>query len=249
MKISIITVVFNASETIGASLASLREQNYPQVEHIIIDGASTDGTLDILNKSMSKSAILVSESDRGIYDALNKGLKISSGEIIGFLHADDVFANSSVLSDIAFAFSDPSVEGVYGDLVYVDKYNIEKVIRRWRSSSFSYNLLGAGWMPPHPTLFVRREWYVRIGGFNDKYRIAADYLSILKLFSIPEFKTVYLNKVLVQMRLGGTSNHSFSAIFKKSYEDWMVLRSVGFCRFSALKALILKNFTKIFQFL
>ncbi|QWE04801.1 glycosyltransferase family 2 protein [Polynucleobacter sp. JS-JIR-II-50] len=249
MKISIITVVFNASETIATSVASLRDQNYPHIEHIIIDGASTDGTLDILKKSISESAILISESDGGIYDALNKGLKMSSGEVIGFLHADDIFAGHNVLSDVAAAFLDSSVEGVYGDLVYVDRLKVQKVIRRWRSTSFSRDLLGAGWMPPHPTLFVRRKWYEQIGGFNDEYRIAADYLSILKLFSIPEFKTVYLNKVLVRMRMGGASNHSLAIIFKKSCEDWAALRSVGFCRFDALKALLLKNFSKIFQFL
>lgn len=249
VKISIITVVFNAVETIPTSIASLRMQNYPEIEHIVIDGASTDGTLAILQKSLPESTILISEQDGGIYDALNKGLKISSGDVIGFLHADDIFAYPSVLSDVAAAFLDSSVQGVYGDIVYVDRLKAHKVVRRWRSSSFSMRLLSSGWMPPHPTLFVRRGWYERIGGFNDKYRISADYLSILRLFSIPEFKTVYINKVLVQMRLGGASNKSLSGIFRKSSEDWMALRSIGYSRHRAMKTLFLKNLTKIFQFL
>lgn len=249
MKISIITAVYNASETIVDSIASLRQQNYLNIEHIIVDGASTDGTLEIIKKSISDSSILISEADDGIYDALNKGIEKASGEIIGFLHADDLLANPTVLSDIADAFSDSSIDCVYGNLIYVDKKDINKIIRRWKSKNFSKSLLNMGWMPPHPTLFMRRKCYMKFGGFDANFKISADYQYVLRLFSSPKFKSVYLDKVLVQMRVGGASNKSLASILRKSYEDWLALRSIGYGVASSLKALFFKNFLKIIQFL
>jgi glycosyltransferase len=168
--------------------------------------------------------------------------------VVGFLHADDLYASDEVLSKIADAFEDPEVCAVYGDLEYVSQQDTSKVIRRWQSKSFKKQDLDRGWMPAHPTLYVRREWYAQIGGFDTSYRIAADYLSILKLFMNPEFKTVYIPNVLVTMRLGGASNQSLKAIIKKTKEDWRVLRSCGFKSLNALRAIMWKNLSKLTQF-
>lgn len=191
----------------------------------------------------------MSEPDRGIYDALNKGIERTSGDVVGFLHADDLYAHRDVLAHVAAAFqADSAICAVYGDLQYVRKDNTAEVVRRWKSSPFTPTRLAWGWMPPHPTLYVRREWYERIGGLDTRYRIAADYLSILQLFSQPDFKAVYLPEVMVTMRLGGASNRSLNAIVRKSCEDWNALRSTRVGAFGGLGALVWKNLSKIGQF-
>jgi glycosyltransferase involved in cell wall biosynthesis len=191
---------------------------------------------------------LVSEPDHGIYDALNKGIARASGEVIGFLHADDMYANSNVLAYVAQAFVDPAVCAVYGDLHYSRKDDMSQVVRVWHSSLFTPQRLAWGWMPPHPTLYVRREWYERIGGFDTRYRISADYLSILQMFSHADFKSVYLPEVLVKMRIGGASNKSLKNILRKSAEDWRALRSSGVGALGGAGALVWKNLSKLGQF-
>ena len=191
---------------------------------------------------------LVSEPDNGIYDALNKGIGLASGDVIGFLHADDFFAHKDVLSDVARAFEDPSVCAVYGNLQYVRKEDTSQIVRSWASCSFESNLLRRGWMPPHPTLYVRREWYERIGGFDVNYRIAADYYSVLQLFSQTDFKALHIPEVLVKMRVGGASNRSLKNIILKSREDYDALRRSDFELLPALIALGIKNFSKFIQF-
>jgi len=188
----------------------------------------------------------VSEPDRGIYDALNKGIARASGDVVGFLHADDVYASPDVLARVAEAFADPSVAAVHGDLQYVRKDDTARVVRHWRSSPFSPDRLRRGWMPPHPTLYVRREWYERIGGFDTRYRIAADYHSILRLFSQPGFRSAYVPEVFVKMRLGGASNRSLRNIVRKSREDLEALRRTGV---GGVGTLTWKNLGKIGQFL
>lgn len=249
MKISVITTVYNAKETIVDCLDSVAEQTYCHREHIVIDGGSSDGTLTLLQQRYEQLTDLVSEPDDGIYDGLNKGIALATGEVIGFLHSDDVFTSKHVLKKVASIFeADDSVSAVYGDLLYVQRSMPDRVIRTWQSSSFVPHLLKQGWMPPHPTLYVRREWYELIGGFDTRYRIAADYFSILELFAQPNFKTVYLPEVMIKMRLGGLSNHSLGALFQKSSEDWDALRRSGFGILDATRALILKNLTKVQQF-
>jgi glycosyltransferase involved in cell wall biosynthesis len=248
IKISIITVTWNCAKTLPDCLASVASQNYANREHIIVDGESTDGTIEVINQHIDQIAVFKSEGDKGIYDALNKGLKLATGNVVGFLHADDFFASAAALSKIAQTFEDPTVCAVYGDLEYVSQQDTSKVIRRWQSKPFNRLDLGWGWMPAHPTLYVRRDWYTKIGGFDISYRIAADYLSILKLFTQSGFKTEYIPNVLVTMRLGGASNKSIKAIFKKSEEDWRALRSCGFSMSSALRAIIWKNLRKLSQF-
>lgn len=248
MKISIISATWNCAETIRDCLESVSSQSYLEREHVVIDGASDDGTVDFLLGVREKLSYFVSEPDQGIYDALNKGIASSTGDVIGFLHADDLYAHTHVLRDVANAFSDPAVCAVYGDLQYVRKDDPAVVVRHWKSSEFTPSRLAWGWMPPHPTLYVRREWYDRIGGFDTGYRIAADYFSILRLFSQPGFKAVYLPEVMVQMRLGGASNRSLSNIIRKSREDLDALHRSKIGAFGGLGALLWKNASKLGQF-
>jgi len=249
VKISVVTATWNSAHTLADCLASIKQQSYDNVEHVIIDGASTDGTIDLVNRHIGQITTFKSEKDEGIYDALNKGICLTTGDVVGFLHADDFYASKDVLSQVAKIFEDSAVCAVYGDLEYVSKGDIGKVIRRWRGKPFNRHELGWGWMPAHPTLYVRREWYLRIGDFDVNYRIAADYRSILKLFTLPGFKAVYIPEVLVTMRLGGSSNGSLAAIIRKTKEDWLALRSCGFPFFIAIRAIVWKNLSKLEQFL
>ena len=233
-------------DTIDACMDSVAAQQFPEREHVMIDGNSQDGTVERLHARRDQLAVLVSEPDAGIYDALNKGIAHAKGDVIGFLHADDLFSDAQVLGRVAQAFDDPSVGAVYGDLHYVRQDDLNVVVRHWRSCPASRRRLAWGWMPPHPTLYVRREWYDRIGGFDTRYRIAADYFSILRLFSQPDFKAHYLPHVLVKMRLGGASNRSLANILRKSREDYDALRRTGV---GGLGTLAWKNISKIGQFM
>lgn len=246
MKISVITAVYNRVGTIREAVESVQTQSHNDVEHIIIDGASTDGTLEVLSLCLSMSTRLLSEKDKGIYDALNKGLRLASGDIVGFMHSDDFFADSSVLAEVANAFSDPEVMAVYGDLQYVDKVDTDRVIRHWKSGVFTPERLRFGWMPPHPTLYVRRSVVEKLGGFDTSFKIAADYDSVLRYFSSASFKVKYIPRVLVKMRVGGESNRSLSRILTKTGEDYRALRQNGV---GGVVALFLKNVSKIGQFI
>jgi len=166
LKITIVTAVFNRAATVGEALASVRSQSWPEVEHVVIDGGSTDGTVPILQRHRNQLAVLVSEPDQGIYDALNKGLERATGDVIGLMHSDDFFADDRVLERVAAAFADPLVDAVYGDLDYVAKDDTSRIVRRWRSSAYLPSNLARGWMPPHPTLYLRRSVIERWGGFD-----------------------------------------------------------------------------------
>lgn len=251
MKISIITAVFNRVDSIADAVQSVQDQSWHNLEHVVVDGASVDGTIQVLMTCLKESnragyeAIFVSERDHGIYDALNKGLALATGEVIGFMHSDDFYADTDILDCVATAFSNPAVEAVYGDLDYVSKYNSKRIIRRWRSGVYSPLKLARGWMPPHPTLFLRRSVIERWGGFDTEYRIAADYDAILRYFAKGKIRPVYIPKVLVKMRLGGESNRSLSRIWLKTREDYRALRSNGV---GGIGALIGKNVSKLGQF-
>ena len=246
MKISVITAVYNRRDTLQDALDSIASQSHGALEHVVVDGASTDGTNDILQRNRERIAVLVSEPDKGIYDALNKGIQLSSGDVIGFLHADDVFADENAVSRIASVFEDPDVEAVYGDLQYVSNKDISRTIRYWHAGVFTAGRLAWGWMPPHPTLYVRRRVYDRLGAFDTRYRIAADYDCILRFLGRGGIVPTYIPEVLVKMRVGGASNRSISNIFQKSREDYQALRGNGV---GGLGALAWKNMSKLHQFL
>ncbi len=245
LNISVITAVYNNRETVADALDSTLSQTYSDVDLVVIDGASTDGTQEILQAYRDRLSLLVSEPDKGIYDALNKGIRYATGDVIGFMHSDDVFGDCEVLARIAAAFADPTVQAVYGDLLYVRKDDTSKVVRYWRAGEFSSRRLSWGWMPPHPTLYVRRAVYERVGSFDTRYRIAADYDHILRVFSDPKLNPIYIPEVLVKMRLGGSSNRSLSNVIRKSREDYSALRCNGTGGFGTL---IWKNLSKIRQF-
>lgn len=245
MKISTITAVRNSHATLADALDSALAQDHPDKELIIVDGASTDGTLDVIRRYAGGLAHVISEPDHGIYDALNKGLRLATGEVVGFLHADDRYADDRVLSRIAAAFTDPTVEAVYGDLVYVSQADTGRVIRYWRAGEYRPARLHWGWMPPHPTLYLRRNLYERYGNFDLRYRIAADYDLMLRVLSRINGQVVYLPEVLVRMRLGGVSNRSLRQILYKSWEDYQALRAN---RISGISTLLLKNVQKLPQF-
>lgn len=215
MIISIVTAVYNRADTIGHALASVRGQTWPYVEHVVIDGASNDGTTEELEVHRDWISVLVSEPDRGIYDALNKGLARASGDIIGLMHSDDFYADERVLERVALVFAEPTVDGVYGDLEYVAKDDPSRIIRYWRSGEYDKRRLSWGWMPPHPTLFLRRSVIEQWGGYDTEFRIAADYEAILRYLGRGGISLAYIPEVLVKMRLGGESNRSLSRIVRK----------------------------------
>lgn len=245
-KISVISACLNSEATIRHAITSVNNQAYSNVEHVFVDGGSSDGTLDIIEALSRRDKQLRSGPDAGIYNALNKGIALATGEIIGFLHSDDFYAHPNVLTAIAEQFADPTICGVYGDLDYVSQSDTGQVLRHWASRPFTRKRLRRGWMPPHPTLYVRKSWYERIGGFDTRYRIAADYDSILKLFNCPGFETRYLPEVLVKMRIGGVSNRSLRNILQKSSEDLAALRRSGV---GGIPTLVAKNLRKVGQLL
>lgn len=205
-KISIITVSYNAESTISDSLKSVASQNYP-CEHIIIDGGSTDGTLEIIN-SFSHVSKIVSEPDRGIYDAMNKGIALATGDIIGILNSDDIYSDSEVLSKVVQLFESYVLDSCFADLVYVSAGDTDKIVRYWKAGEFSLSRFYNGWIPPHPTFFVRKCVYSKFGSFNLEAGIAADYELMLRLLLKHKISTKHLPSVLVRMRVGGVSNRS-----------------------------------------
>ena len=245
MKISVITATWNSEETIEGTFRSLNTQDYSDIEHIIVDGASTDATLDYVQRHGNKVNTVISEKDNGIYEALNKGINAATGDVIGFLHSDDLYANQNVLSRIAQEFTNDGTDATYGDLDCVSKANINKTVRRWVGGTFDRSKMKNGWMPPHPTFYMRREHYAALGGFDLKYIIAADYDSILRYLWKNKLSPSYIPEVLVKMRLGGKSNNSFSNILKKTREDKNVMIENGI---PPLRGLLGKNFSKIPQF-
>jgi glycosyltransferase involved in cell wall biosynthesis len=245
VKISIITAVYNNRDTVAAALDSVLSQSHVNSELVVVDGGSTDGTLDTLSRYADRMDFFVSERDNGIYDALNKGIGKATGDVVGFLHSDDLMADESVLRRVDEAFADPEVDAVYGDLVYVRRNDPADVVRRWKAGPFNVNQLQWGWMPPHPTFYVRRELYERLGRFDVTYRIAADYDCMLR-FLLSGIRVAYIPELLVKMRVGGASNRSLSNLLAKSREDYDVISRHGMWPPSTLLA---KNIRKLPQFL
>ena len=244
-KVSIITSVYNNKETIAEAIESVLSQTYDNIEYIVVDGASKDGTVDIIQQYADKITTFVSEADKGIYDGLNKGVALATGDVIGFLHSDDLFENEFVVEKIAEAFMISGVDSIYGDLTYVSKDDTFNVVRFWKSGVFTLAKLKRGWMPPHPTFYVRREVYEKFGSFDTSFKIAADYDSILRFLGRESITTHYIPEVLVKMRVGGASNKSLKNLLQKSREDVRAMKKNGVGHLGTLFA---KNASKLPQF-
>lgn len=245
VKISIITATFNSATTVGATIESVNQQRYKNFEHIFVDGYSTDDTLSVLRRHARKDAVIDSQRDDGIYDALNRGIGLSKGDIVGFLHSDDCLASEETLSKIAKVFEDPNVSVCYGDLEYVSARNTSKVVRYWRAGAFNLKSLQHGWMPPHPTVYIRKSLLKKMP-FRLNYLISADYEWILRIFKTKDITAHYIPEVIVKMRLGGASNRSFKNIWQKTKED---LQAIKLHNIGGIPTLILKNLRKMTQFI
>ncbi|EHZ7343052.1 glycosyltransferase [Vibrio vulnificus] len=245
MKVSVITATYNSSQTIVDTVRSLEGQTYSDIEYIIVDGASKDNTLQVIEQNCSRVSKIISEPDRGIYDALNKGIQAATGDIIGFLHSDDLLAYPQAIADLVNTMQTSQSQAVYADLEYVSKDDISKTVRLWTSGEYQKQNLLNGWMPPHPTFYMRRECYQALGVFDLSFRISADYDSLLRYLWVNGVTMSYLPKVLIKMRVGGASNRSLSNIYKKSCED---IRALKNSQVFWPKALLIKNLSKIPQF-
>ena len=245
MKISIITSVYNNKETIEDAINSVLSQSYTNIEYILVDGGSSDGTLDIVEKYKDKIDIFISERDKGIYDGLNKGVGLATGDVLAFLHSDDLYASETIIEDIVKEFESTGADGVYGDLIYTPKDDTSKVLRYWKSKVFDMSLLKKGWMPAHPTFFLKKSVYDTYGKFDLSFKIAGDYDFMLRVLSAG-IKVSYLPKVFYKMRVGGESNKSIKNIILKSKED---MRALSKNNVGGLSTLFIKNFSKVGQFL
>ncbi len=246
MKFSIITATYNSQQFIESCIQSVLNQSYPNIELIIVDGASSDNTLQLVEKFNDPRVTIYSERDNGIYFALNKGISLATGDVIGFLHSDDFFVHENVIEEIAGELQNSNIHGVYSNLKYVHHSNPNQVIRDWKSKPFKPINLKFGWMPPHPTLFLKRIVYDSIGPFNTSYRIAADYDWILRAFTESSFNIKFLDMYISDMRIGGASNGSLKSIIKKSKEDYSVIRQYPLWGWLTL---ISKNVRKLPQLL
>lgn len=245
MKVSIITVTYNAGATIRDTIESVLSQDYPDIEHIIIDGASKDNTVEIVRSYGDRIARFVSEPDRGMYDGMNKGIKLATGDVIAILNADDFYINSQVISTIVQQFKQHQVDSVFADLVYVKHDDPEKIVRYYSSASFHPGKFAYGWMPAHPTFVVKRWAFEKYGYFKTDYKIAADYELLIRFLAIQQLSYRYIPQVLVKMRTGGASTANLSS-------NWILNREiVRGCLENGIQTnmtkVLSKYFVKVFQ--
>lgn len=245
IRISLITVTYNAADTLQRCIQSVIEQTYSNVEYIIIDGNSTDGTLNVISDNKKHIHIFNSDPDNGIYDAMNKGTMLASGDVIGILNADDYFADNDVLERIAQAFDTTDTDLLYADLDYVDKKGA--VVRKWRSGEYRQEKFNWGWMPPHPTFYARKECFKRYGLYNLDYGTAADYELMLRFMYLKKVNVFYLNKVIVKMSVGGVSNKSYKNRIRACVCDFNAMKNNGIP--APFLGTFLKPARKIFQFI
>lgn len=220
MKISIVTVVYNNVSTLRDTIESVLGQDYSDIEYIVVDGGSTDGTVELIKSYGDRIRKFVSEKDNGLYDAINKGIRMATGEVVGVLHSDDLYCSTTAISKVAKAFLEQPVDSVYADLFYVDKANTLKVVRDWRSGPYQKDRFTRGWMPPHPTFYVKRSVYETYGLYDTDFKSAADYELMLRYLYKHSISTYYIKDTLVKMRVGGESNRSFSNRIRANREDY-----------------------------
>jgi glycosyltransferase involved in cell wall biosynthesis len=245
LTISLITVAYNAEKTIERSIHSVLGQKFNKVQYIVVDGGSTDGTLKIIDKYRDRINIVVSEPDNGIYDAMNKGIALANGDIIGTLNADDFLADDTILNNVADAFAVPGTDILYGDLDFIDTN--EKVVRKWRSGRYRKGMFNRGWMPPHPTFYCRRKLFDVHGVYSLEYGSAADYELMLRFIHLHRVNVFYLNKIMVKMYVGGISNQSVGNRVKALRFDLKAMRNNGILL--PYMTVIFKPLRKIMQFI
>lgn len=246
MKVSIITVCYNSENTIEDTLLSVINQDYPNIEYIVVEGASTDNTLSIIKKYSAEITKIISEKDQGIYDALNKGIDQANGDVIGILHSDDVYANSNIISKVVKEFQSKKSDAVYGDLQYIGNKNPGKIFRTWVAKEYKEGMFIKGWMPPHPTFFVKKAFYDKYGKFNTSLKTAADYELMLRFIHKFKISLSYISEVLVRMRIGGKSNAGLLNRIKANIEDRKAWKINGLK--PGFFTLYLKPLSKIKQF-
>ncbi|MDC0338153.1 glycosyltransferase [Flavobacteriales bacterium] len=223
MKVSIITIAYNSAETIEDTIKSIITQDYSNIEYIIIDGGSTDKTLSIVDKFKDSITTIISEPDKGIYDAMNKGVQNATGDIVGILNSDDIYANKKVVTHIVKAIGNK--DSIYADLVYVDRDNTDKITRYWKSGKYRKGIFKKGWMPPHPTFFIRKSCYDQYGTYNLRLKSAADYELMLRMLHKHNISVTYLQEVITKMRVGGQSNVTLLNRLNANKEDrlaWVI---------------------------
>jgi glycosyltransferase involved in cell wall biosynthesis len=247
MKVSVITATYNLEDTIERTLYSIKSQTFRDIQAVIVDGASRDNTISLVTPLLDENDILRSEPDLGIYDALNKGLALAEGEILAFLHSDDVYFDNNVISDVVDAFSDDTVDVVYGDVVFFSGRNVLKIKRRYRSDTLSEKNLAWGKMPAHTAMFIRRRVYEKIGYFDTDFKIAGDYDFLCRVVQYADLKSVYLSSVLVRMQLGGLSTGGFRNSILLNKEVFSAIRKNGI--YTNVFMLLSKYPSKILQFL
>ena len=247
MKVSVITVCFNSEKYIEECIQSVHSQKYNNIEHIIIDGGSTDLTISKIKNLLRSTDLLISEPDYGIYDAMNKGLSYASGEIVGFLNSDDIFADENFIQEFVTKFENDKLDCIYGDIAYVKRDDISKVMRVWTNTSDPSKVLKLGWIPPHPSFYLRRQLSVETGGFSRKLKLAADFEFMFRILKQKNIKSGYIKKICVFMRVGGITNNSNLNILRQNIEILIILKE-HFNIFEILLFFIFKLYKRLGQF-
>lgn len=224
MKVSLITVTLNSSKYLEGCIRSVINQRYPFIEHIIVDGGSTDSTLSIIRNYEHHISTWVSEKDNGMYHAINKGMKMATGDIIGILNSDDLLASPDVISDIAHCFNNNDIDSVYGDLVYVDPIDTSIVHRFWKGQDYKRSRFHYGWMPAHPTFYFKRDLVDKLGGYENHYHTAADYEFMARYLFLNNVSAMYVPKLIVRMRIGGASNGSLYRRIRANRRDYLAMK-------------------------
>jgi len=247
MKISIITAVLNAEATIAEAIQSVAQQSHKDIEHILVDGGSSDRTMGVVEQYRDHLAVVISEPDSGIYDAMNKGLKLATGDVIGILNADDVYQDKTVLTQVAQAHDDSNLDACYADLVYVRQNDLSRVVRYWRSRDYVEGLSFKGWMPAHPTLFLKKQVYDQAGLFNTELDYQADLEFCARIFEVHKIRSRYIPKLWVRMRLGGATNKSLANMLHGNWESYKALQKLGL-ESNPISYFTIKFLSKIPQF-